>query len=48
MKCPVCKKHIITKPVGATLGAGQLTACPICGVVFCQQAVDKTMKGGKS
>ena len=41
MKCPVCKKWIVPKRIGATIGAGQLTACPKCGVVFCDQAKEE-------
>jgi uncharacterized Zn finger protein len=40
MKCPVCKQWVITKRIGATIGAGQLTACPNCGTVFCEQAIE--------
>ena len=43
MKCPVCKKFVTPKRIGigATIGAGQFTACPNCGVVFCEAAVEK-------
>ena len=37
-KCPVCKKYVLPVRVGATIGARQLTACPKCGVVFCEAA----------
>lgn len=41
MKCPVCKKNVIPVRIGATVGGGQLTACPECGVVFCDQVKEK-------
>lgn len=44
MKCPVCKKHVLLKRIGATIGAGQLTACPNCGVVFCEAAIHQELR----
>jgi uncharacterized C2H2 Zn-finger protein len=35
--CAVCKAQVIMRRVGATIGAGQLIACPKCGAVFCEQ-----------
>ena len=41
MECPVCKKSVTSIRIGATIGAGQLTACPNCGVVICEQVIIK-------
>jgi DNA-directed RNA polymerase subunit RPC12/RpoP len=33
-RCPVCKKEVVFEYIGATIGAGQLYACPDCDVVI--------------
>lgn len=45
MKCPACKKIILPVKIGVTIGAGQLSACPKCGVVICEAAIK--IEGGK-
>lgn len=41
LKCPSCKKTVISKYLGATIGAAKLYACPKCGTVLCPDAVEK-------
>lgn len=46
MKCPVCHKFVTPVRIGATIGEGQLTACPKCGTVFCESAIEKPSNEG--